>query len=272
MSEENHNSTDTKYQELGETVNFIRYGGENIFEFEGEDDKLYWDIREIKKLLQEFICENAYSPEDCLVHINSRPQNNTFATIKKNAALLNAAVEKVSEARSLEIGERVFCFVSQSRYNAVYGISSLVDCGILLTDRRLLFWKGDRKQYVLPLNKIQSLVYSLNWDAWYLNGCDQYELTCEMEDREEIALFFALLFQLVKCVSKCSDSISENQMKQTEKQTETKSDAAEEKDTPDSMSELKKKLKEAKSLFDEGLLTEKEYEHMKEKIIEKYIG
>lgn len=268
MSEEYENNTGIQYQELGETVNFIRYGGENIFEFEGEDDKLYWDIREIKKLLQEFICENAYSPEDCIVHINARPQNNIFATIKKNTALFNAAVKKVSEVRTLEIGERVFCFVSQSRYSAVYGISSLVDKGILLTDRRLLFWKGDRKQHVLPLNKIQSLVYSLKWDAWYLNGCEQYELTCEMEDREEIALFFTLLFRLVKHTPKLPSSISENQ----NNQTETKSDVTKEKETMDSMPVLKKKLEDAKSLFDEGLLTEKEYGNMKEKIIDKFIG
>lgn len=267
MSEEYHNSTGIETRELGETVNIIRYSGEGIFEFGDEDDELYWDIRQIKKL-QEIICENAYSPEDCIAHINARPQNNTFATIKKNTALLNAAVEKVSEVRPLEIGERVFCFVSGSRYNAVYGTRSLLVCGMLLTDRRLLFWKENCKPYVLPLNEVQSLEYSLKQDAWYLNGCDQYELTCEMEDQEQITLFFALLFQLVKRATKLPGSISKKQMKQTE----TKSDAIKENDTIDSMSVLKEKLKDAKSLFEEELLTEKEYENMKEKIIDKYIG
>lgn len=65
MSEENHNSTDIKYQELGETVNFIRYSGEENFEFGGKDDKLNWDIRQIKKLLQEFWKS---IPDMCFIH------------------------------------------------------------------------------------------------------------------------------------------------------------------------------------------------------------
>ncbi len=223
-----------------------------------------------KLLLQEHLQADKYTPEVCLEQINNRPQNDFLVTVKSNLDLVNKAVEKITQKMPLRKGERIFLFCSRGEVNSVYGISSLIGNGYLVTSKRILLWNG-KDICIFPMAEIQSLEVDTSSFHWCLNGLKDANLYRRNQNKEELALILSLIFLLVKEESGGKVIVAGEETDVSEKtrgmagQPQMQAQAAKQ------MLPLTERLREAKALYDEGLVTESEYAELREKILDKFV-
>lgn len=223
-------------------------------------------------LLKQYLQADAYSPGVCLEEINARPKNDFLATVKGNMDLINKVVERVTSKVSLQKGERIFLFCSRGETNSVYGISSLIGNGYLVTSKRILFWDGENI-LVFPMTEIQSLTVNTHSYQWCLNGVRDANLYRRNQNKEELALILGLIFLLVngesgeKVVADTRGTAFSEETRDRAGQPQMQPQAQTAKQTLS----LTDRLREAKALYDEGLVTESEYAGLREKILEKFV-
>lgn len=230
------------------------------------------ELLSTKLLLKQYLQADAYSPGVCLEEINARPKNGFLATVKGNMDLINKVVERVTLKMPLQKGERIFLFCSRGENNSVYGISSLIGNGYLVTSKRILFWNGE-DILVLPMAEIQSLTVDTLSYKWCLNGVRDTNLYRRNQNKEELALILVLIFLLVKGESGAKvkadargTAVSEEARDRAgQPQIQAQAQAAKQ------TFSLTDRLREAKVLYDEGLVTESEYAGLREKILEKFV-
>lgn len=223
-----------------------------------------------KLLLQQYLQTDEYTPEVCLEQINNRPQNDFLATVKGNLDLINKVVERITRKVPLQKGERIFLFCSRGEINSAYGINSLIENGYLVTSRRILLWNKE-DICISSITEIQSLTVDPLSFHWCLNGLKDVNLYRRNQNKEELALILSLIFLLVKEERGGKVIVSEEETAVPEKTLEMAQQPQIQAQVSKQVLPLTERLREAKALYDEGLITESEYAELKEKILNKFV-
>lgn len=223
-----------------------------------------------KLLLQQYLKTDEYTPEVCLEQINNRPQNDFLATVKGNLDLINKVVERVTQKIPLQKGERIFLFCSRGEINSVYGINSLIGNGYLVTSKRVLSWNGE-DICISPITEIQALTMDPLSFHWCLNGLKDVNLYRRNQNKEELALILSLIFLLVKEERGGDIIVAGDETAVPEKTQEMAEQPQMQAQAAKQMLPLTERLREAKALYEEGLITESEYAELREKILNKFV-
>lgn len=217
------------------------------------------ELFETKLLLQRYLQADEYTPEVCLEQINNRPLNDFLATVKGNLDMINKVVERITRKVPLQKGERIFLFCSRGEFSSVNGFNSLIGNGYLVTSKRVLSWNGE-DICVSTMAEIQSLTVDPLCFHWCLNGSKDINLYRRNQNKEELALILSLIFLLAK-----EENVVSEKTKDMAEQPQMKAQAAK------PVLSLTERLREAKALYDEGLITESEYAALREKILDKFV-
>ena len=210
-------------------------------------------------LFKDFKTEKNYY-EIYLKKINSASDCIYLSTLRNNTELFYKAFENVESMIPLEKGERFFLFCSMEKYTAMYGINQLASRGYFVTSRRMLF-KKDNEFTSLPIQDIDSLTVDLDLDLWCLNGSEKFTVSSEWYNSPELSLILAFIFSIV------TDDID---APKEQKKTEEPPSKIQHQENAISSS-TKDKLREAKTLFEEGLIEESEYTELRKKLLDKFI-
>lgn len=223
-----------------------------------------------KLLLQQYLQTDEYTPEVCLEQINNRPKNDFLATVKGNLDLINKVVERITQKVPLQKGERIFLFCSRGEINSVYGINSLIGNGYLVTSRRILLWNGE-DICISSMKEIQALTVDPLSFHWCLNGLKDTNLYRRNQNKEELALILSLIFLLVKEERGGEVIVAGEETAVPEKTQEMAEQPQMQAQAAKQVLPLTERLREAKALYEEGLITESEYAELREKILNKFV-
>lgn len=234
-------------------------------------------IQDTRNRLYQYLTVESNTVEDYLDMINSMPKRGYIATIQSNGKMMNEVYEHLSPYNLLEVGERLLLFVSQEK------TGKNIDCGYLVTNNQIIFW--DKEMFsILELWQVDKLGVNCENNIWYLNDLKDCQVSSSWCKNVEQAIIFALIFTLIsKPLAKAVNQITshadaakekeiqttEAQLEETPKVEETKKEREEPPATSNqpASTSLTDKLREVKALYEEGLITESDYEETKKRIL-----
>lgn len=231
-------------------VTFVEYEDLSVF-----NDQ----IKNVRSQLIHYINKDTYTVEEYLDMLNSMRMKDYLATIQNNFNLLNKVYEQTRQYDLLEVGERLLLFVSQGE------IGKRLSRGYLVTNRQIIFW--DQKSFsILELCQVESLGVDCENGIWYLNELKDCQLSSPCCKVQEHAVIFALLVTLICKPKKKAEGITSpvEQIKEKAEHVEQMQNVSNQ-----SPLTLADKLRELKTLYEDGLITETDYEETRKRMLDK---